>query len=133
MVQIAFLNRSVSATQKIGKFISSLYGISCKSSIRICRQIGVFYSDTFEQISPDKRLYIESYLSTLVLGLDLQRLVQNRVTDKVRVGGHTGLRISQNLPSRGQRTKTNAQTVKRKRPGAKKKPVVVKKKLFYTK
>jgi small subunit ribosomal protein S13 len=129
MVQIAFLNRSVSATQKIGKFISSLYGISCKSSIRICRQIGIFYSDTFDQISVDKRLYIESYLSTLTLGLDLQRLVQNRTTDKVRVGGHTGLRISQNLPSRGQRTKTNAQTVKRKRPGAKKKPVV-KKKLF---
>jgi small subunit ribosomal protein S13 len=128
MVQIAFLNRSVSATQKIGKFISSLYGISCKSSVRICRQIGVFYSDTFEQISVDKRLYVESYLSTLTLGLDLQRLVQNRVTDKVRAGGHTGLRISQNLPSRGQRTKTNAQTVKGKRPGAKKKPVVVKKK-----
>jgi small subunit ribosomal protein S13 len=127
MVQIAFLNRSVSATQKIGKFISSLYGISCKSSIRICRQMGIFYSDTFDQISTDKRLYIESYLSNLTLGLDLQRLVQNRVTDKVRLGGHTGLRISQNLPSRGQRSKTNAQTAKRKRPGSRK-PVIVKKK-----
>lgn len=113
-MQIKFLNRAVSVNDKVGKFISSTYGLSRSASMRICKQLGIIYSDTFEILTVDKREYLESFLLSITLGLDLQRLVQNKITDKIRQGGYNGLRISQNLPSRGQRTKTNAQTTKRK-------------------
>jgi small subunit ribosomal protein S13 len=113
-MQIKFFNRSVSNTDKIGRFLSSNYGLSRSSAVRICRQIGLLYSDTFDILSSSKKDFLESFLSSIFLGIDLQRFVQNKITDKIRQAGYTGLRISQNLPSRGQRTKTNSQTVKRK-------------------
>lgn len=134
MSQFRFLNRSVSQEDKIGKFLSTTYGISRTAAIRLCRQLGFFYSDTFSTLPVSKLNYLESYLSTLILGVDLQRFVQNKITDKIRQGGYNGLRISQNLPSRGQRSKTNAQTIKKKsRQITKKKSKVVSRKSASTK
>lgn len=82
--------------------------------MRICRQLGISYSSTLSTLSSSKKDYIETYFSSKPVGLDLQRLVQNNVSNKIRFGGYNGLRLSQNLPSRGQRSKTNAQTCKKK-------------------
>jgi len=109
-----FINRSVLPTQKIGKFISSIFGISRGQSMRVCRQLGIFYTTQIQNVLPAKRQYIENYYFKKSLGIDLQRRVQNKVSDKIRIGGYTGLRLSQGLPSRGQRSKTNAQTSKKK-------------------
>ena len=111
---IKFINRSVWSTQKIGKFLASIYGISRATSIKICRQLGVSYTTTIYDVPSTKREYIENYFRNKPLGIDLQRRVQNRVSDKIRFGGYSGLRLSQGLPSRGQRSKTNAQTSKKK-------------------
>jgi small subunit ribosomal protein S13 len=109
-----FINRSVLPTQKIGKFLSSIFGISRYQSIRVCRQLGVFYTMHIQNVLPAKRQYIENYYFKKSLGIDLQRRVQNKISDKIRIGGYSGLRLSQGLPSRGQRSKTNAQTSKEK-------------------
>jgi small subunit ribosomal protein S13 len=117
---ITFINRPVSPNQKVGKFLSNIYGISRYSSMRICRQLGISYAMLFSDLSFSKKDYIETYFSFKPTGLDLQRLVQNNISNKVRFGGYTGLRISQNLPARGQRSKTNAQTCKKKKSSSKK-------------
>jgi small subunit ribosomal protein S13 len=123
---ITFINRSVSTSQKIGKFLTTIYGISRYTAIRLCRHLGISYSMPLSDLTFSKKDYIETYFSFRSTGLDLQRLVQNNIANKVRFGGYTGLRISQNLPSRGQRSKTNAQTCK-KRNRSVKKSVKVKK------
>jgi small subunit ribosomal protein S13 len=114
MKNFKFLSRSVSEEDKIGKFLTSTYGLSRTSVIRICRQLGFFYSDRFFSVPFVKLNYLENFLNKINLGLDLQRIDQNNITDKIRQGGYNGLRLSQNLPSRGQRSKTNAQTCKKK-------------------
>ena len=111
---IHFLNRSVKLESKVGKFLSSFYGISRSTSIRICRQLGISYCETFASLPFGKRVYLEKSLSQYTLGLDLLRISENFISDKIQSAGYDGLRISQSLPSRGQRSKTNAQTVKRK-------------------
>jgi small subunit ribosomal protein S13 len=111
---IKFINRSVISTQKVGKFISSIYGISRYTTMRFCRQLGISYSSSIQDIPVAKRGYIEAYFLSKPLGIDLQRRVQNKVSDKIRFGGYSGLRLGQGLPSRGQRSKTNAQTCKKK-------------------
>ncbi len=82
--------------------------------MRICRQLGVSYTSPISEVPSTKREYIENHFRHRPLGIDLQRRVQNRVSDKIRFGGYSGLRLSQGLPSRGQRSKTNAQTSKKK-------------------
>lgn len=111
---IKFINRSVLSTQKVGKFLASIFGISRNTSIKICRQLGVPYTIAIQDLSSPKKNYIEGYFRHRPLGIDLQRRVQNKVSDKIRFGGYSGLRLSQGLPSRGQRSKTNAQTCKKK-------------------
>jgi len=115
---IKFINRSVDSASKIGPFFSNLYGIGRPTISRFCRQLGFSYSSKFESISYSKRRLIEVILARKPLGLDLSRAVQNKISDKIRLNGFAGLRLSQNLPSRGQRTKTNARTAKK---GSKKK------------
>ena len=102
------------STQKMGKFLSSIFGISRFTSMRICRQLGIPYTSTIQDVPSTKRDYIEIYFRHRSLGIDLQRRVQNKVSDKIRFGGYSGLHLSQGLPSRGQRSKTNAQTCKKK-------------------
>lgn len=111
---LKFINRSVLSTQKMGKFLSSIFGISRNTSMRVCRQLGVSYTTSIQDVPHTKREYIENYFRPRPLGIDLQRRVQNKVSDKIRFGGYSGLRLSQGLPSRGQRSKTNAQTCKKK-------------------
>jgi small subunit ribosomal protein S13 len=111
---IKFINRSVLSTQKLGKFLSSIFGISRSTTMRICRQLGVPYTTSIQDVPSTKREYIENYFKPRPLGIDLQRRVQNKVSDKIRFGGYSGVRLSQGLPSRGQRSKTNAQTCKKK-------------------
>ena len=113
-MNIKFINRSVFPSQKIGKFLSSIFGISRVTSMRVCRQIGVSYTALIQDIPDGKREYIEFHFRSRPLGIDLQRNFQNYVADKIRFFGYDGLRLSQGLPSRGQRSKTNAQTCKKK-------------------
>jgi len=108
-----FINRSVLPTEKLGKFLTSTFGIGKLTTIRVCRQLGLQYNSKLGALVDSKIRYIELVFSKFVLGLDLQRKVQNCISDKVRLGGFSGLRLSQGLPSRGQRTKTNAQTCKK--------------------
>jgi small subunit ribosomal protein S13 len=110
---IKFINRSVLPTEKLGKFLSSIYGLGRMSSMRICRQLGLSYAARIEELSESKIRYIEISFVKKDLGLDLQRKVQTKLADKIRLGGYSGLRLSQGLPSHGQRTKTNAQTCKK--------------------
>jgi small subunit ribosomal protein S13 len=115
---IKFINRSVSSSAKFGPFFRNVYGLGRATILRLCRQLGINYSTKFESVSYSKRKLIEVIFARKPLGLDLSRTVQNRISDKIRLGGFAGLRLSQNLPSRGQRTKTNARTSKK---GSKKK------------
>lgn len=114
---LKFINRSVFPSERIGRFLASIFGISRYRSMRICRQLGIIYSTAISEVPLSKREYIEIHFRGKSLGIDLQRTVQNKISDKIRHGGYNGLRLSQGLPSRGQRSKTNAQTTKKKFKG----------------
>lgn len=112
---IKFIGRSLVGREKIGPFIDSIFGIGFKTAYRLLKHIGISYNASLDTIQQSKLSYVESCFSNYTLGLDLQRYTQNRLSDKIRLGGHAGLRLSQGLPARGQRTKTNAITCKRMR------------------
>jgi small subunit ribosomal protein S13 len=115
MMAIKFIYRSVTNAklQKVGTILSKVYGISRCTSIRICRQMGISFALRLAQIPFAKKLHIEAYFRNKVIDQSLKRIVRNNINNKIRSGSYKGLRISQHLPARGQRSKTNAQTSKK--------------------
>lgn len=76
------------------------------------------------QINPDKRAaditdeeiaIIQKSLDDILYGGELRRQVVQNISRHKNINSYRGLRHKQNLPVRGQRTKTNARTKRGKR------------------
>lgn len=111
---VTFLGRHASDSTKFGPFISSVFGLGKKSAIKICLFLGVSYVTPFSSIEPEKLVFSQSYFSSkFVLESGLKRFISDNIQKKIKIINYSGLRLKQGLPSRGQRTKSNAQTSKR--------------------
>lgn len=113
-----FISRHVTDQTKIGPMLVSVYGIGMRSAFRICLFLGLGYSQSVFKVGEEKLAFIEDFFAQIPLDSDLQRIVEASITSKFKSGSFAGLRLSQGLPARGQRTKTNAMTSKRLFKGA---------------
>jgi len=93
--------------------LTSIYGIGRKSAVDICRAIEVDPARNSDDVTDDEVARIRQELETnyKVEG-DLRREVTTNIKRLVDLGCYRGLRHRRNLPSRGQRTHTNARTRK---------------------
>lgn len=110
---ITFLGRHVIETTRLGYFLTSVYGLGYLSSVKICKFIGLNYSCRIYDVDPEKLTYLQEYLSVYPLESALRRFTNENIQVKLKLQSYRGLRLSQGLPSRGQRTKTNSQTAKK--------------------
>lgn len=95
--------------------LCSIYGLGSKTSQLICRKLGysdnlTFSSLTDEQIS---RLLLFLTNSGIILNNERKKKQSFLFQQKLRIKLRRGLRLMKGLPVRGQRTHTNAKTVKR--------------------
>jgi small subunit ribosomal protein S13 len=93
--------------------LTYIYGIGRKSALDICRVADVDPSRSSDDVGDDEVARIRQELETSykVEG-DLRREVTTNIKRLVDLGCYRGLRHRRNLPSRGQRTHTNARTRK---------------------
>ncbi len=110
---ITLISRHISSNIKLGSFLISVYGLGKKSSVKICKFMGLPYTSYILSIDPEKIIYLQRYFSSYNLESDLRRSVSERLQFKFKLQSYSGLRLSQGLPSRGQRTKTNSRTAKK--------------------
>lgn len=110
---ITFLGRHILDNAKLGPFLDSIYGIGKHSSARVCKFIGLPYTTSILTIDPEKLIYLQQYFTNFVLEADLKRSVGEHTQFRLKLQSYRGLRLSQGLPSRGQRTKTNGRTSKK--------------------
>jgi len=110
---ITFLGRHILQSTKLGPFLCSIYGLGKNSSTKICRFIGLAYSVNILSVDPEKIVYLQHYFADAKLEADLRRAVGENLQLKLKLQSYAGLRLSQGLPSRGQRTKTNSRTAKK--------------------
>lgn len=91
--------------------LTYIYGIGQTTSARICAETqvdpGIRVKDLNESEVGRIRDYIDIHCR--VEG-DLRREVQMNLKRQTEIGSYRGLRHRRNLPSRGQRTRTNART-----------------------
>jgi len=108
---------NIPANKRVVIALRYIYGIGPAKARDICTKIGIPDAKRVNQLSDDEVLHIREEIdrSYTVEG-DLRREIAMNVKRLIEVGTYRGTRHRKNLPSRGQRTKTNA----RQRRGARK-------------
>jgi len=97
--------------------LNSIYGIGKKQSFKICTKLGFSVNLKVKQLSKEqiKQLIRVIDSSNYIINNDLKKLNSLIVKNLVNLKSYRGLRKIKGLPVRGQRTHTNAQTVKKRK------------------
>lgn len=97
--------------KQIGISLTSVYGIGPKTSIDILTAAKIDPTVRTKTLNDEEISRLQGIIdgSYMVEG-DLQRIVTTNVKRLKDINSYRGLRHKANLPSRGQRTRTNART-----------------------
>lgn len=99
---------------RIQNLFNSFYGMDRTSVFRLSGQLGVSFCLQSFRLP----YYVWDNVERLVdmsyeIGRPVEKEVKSRIQELKKIGSYRGLRFSQGLPLRGQRTHTNARTMKR--------------------
>ena len=108
--------------------LTYLFGVGRKNVYDILKRAEVDASKRMKTLSEEELQRLQRVLETYKLEGDLRVEIQGNIKRLKEIGAYRGIRHSKNLPSRGQRTKSNARTKRGKRLtiGAIKKEVAAK-------
>jgi small subunit ribosomal protein S13 len=113
---------------RIDYALTRIKGIGWTLSKNILNALGYDLSTRLKDLTPEDLNKITNKVEENPTEGDLVRRVRSNISRLQAIGSYRGLRHTRGLPSRGQRTKTNARTKrgKRKTVGAFKKEVLAK-------
>ena len=93
--------------------LSYIYGIGRKTAEKILDATGVEPSTRVRDLTEDDATKLRSYIDkNCKVECDLRRDLAFSIKRLIEIGSYRGLRHRKKLPVRGQRSKTNARTVK---------------------
>lgn len=92
--------------------LTELYGVGTARAADVLKQAGIDKNKKPTDISTADEAAIRELLEKLVLEGDLRRAKSGNIKRLKDIQAYRGLRHARNLPSRGQRTKTNGRTVR---------------------
>ncbi len=88
-----------------------VYGVGPSNSLKILDAVGVNYATRVKDLTESDVSKINTEISKAyrVEG-DLRREIQGNIRRLIEIGSYAGMRHRRNLPSHGQRTRSNART-----------------------
>jgi len=92
--------------------LTSLFGVGHKRSEIVAKQAGVDSAKRARDLSPSELSRIQKVLEQFELEGDLRRGVRDNIDRLKRIRAYRGIRHAQQLPVRGQRTRTNARNAR---------------------
>lgn len=99
--------------KKIGIALTYIYGIGKTTALKILDSTGVDWTKKTDELSSDEVNAVRTELeNTYKVEGDLRRELTANIKRLMDIGCYRGLRHRRSLPSRGQRTHTNARTRK---------------------
>lgn len=109
--------------KRIEVALTYVYGIGPRIALSILNQAGIDPNTRAKALSPELIAKLQKIIEGYKVEGDLRKDVRENIQRLKRLGTYRGSRHSAGLPSRGQRTRTNARTLrgKRKTIGAMKK------------
>ena len=113
---------------KVDFALTRIKGLGWPLSKKVMEELKIDSKKRVKELSSDEIAKINGKLDEMTVEGELFRVVKGNVQRLQAIGSYRGLRHSRGLPSRGQRTKTNARTKrgKRKTVGAFKKELLAK-------
>lgn len=96
--------------------LKRIYGIGEKSSFLICKKLGFSINFKIKNLSKDQITDILNLIESLnlIIASDLKKFKSLIIKNLISIKSYRGLRRTQGLPVRGQRTHTNAKTARKK-------------------
>ncbi len=101
--------------KRIDYALTKIYGIGWGSVATILASAKVEASKRTDQLTEEENGRLQKVVDTLTIEGDLRREVQENIKRLKEIGTYRGMRHARNLPSRGQRTRSNARTKRGKR------------------
>ncbi|KAH0998244.1 30S ribosomal protein S13 [Candidatus Tremblaya phenacola] len=93
--------------------LTYIYGIGRSLSRRVCSVTGIDPNCKISSLSESKLVDLKEAVNKLLVEGDLKRLVSLNIKRLVNISCYRGIRHRKKLPTRGQRTRTNAKTRKK--------------------
>lgn len=113
MPRIAGVNIPEEKPVKIS--LTYIYGIGSRVSEKILNKLNIDLNTRTKELAPAQVQQLQQEIEKLLVEGGLRQTVRNNIESLKRIKAYRGLRHSMGLPSRGQRTRTNARTKKGKK------------------
>lgn len=92
--------------------LTSIYGVGRKLAERVTAQAGIDPDKRARDLTISELSRIQKVLEEFVLEGDLRRLVRDNIERLKRIRSYRGARHAAQLPTRGQRTRTNSRSAR---------------------
>ncbi len=92
--------------------LTTLYGIGRPRAKSVLKKAGVDYGKKAKDLTGDEENAIRKIIETFKIEGDLKREIGGNIKRLKDIKAYRGVRHMRRLPARGQRTKTNARTLK---------------------
>lgn len=105
---------TIKANKKVSRALADLYGIGLNHSARICSELGYSSNLLVSDLVFDQQLALSNKIKNeYIVENSLKELIKRNIGFYISKGCRRGFRHKNQLPVRGQRTHTNAKTVRR--------------------
>jgi len=92
--------------------LTSIYGVGRTRAREVCSAVGIETSTKIQDLDENMLENIRAEIAKYAVEGDLRREVSMNIKRLMDLGTYRGIRHRRGLPTRGQRTKTNARTRK---------------------
>ena len=111
---VYILNTEISEKKKLHIALSSIFGLGFKTTFKICSFFGLSKKAKINNLTPTLKNQIIVYIDKKIkITEDLKQFLVQIKEQQFRLKTYKSQRFRFNLPSRGQRTHTNAKTSKK--------------------
>lgn len=106
------LGINLNDNQRIEMALTAIFGIGRSRAHTILDKVGIDYSKKPKDLTVDEENTIRTEIESFKLEADLKREIGTNIKRLKDIKSYRGTRHAKRLPVRGQRTKTNARTLK---------------------
>ncbi|MDR2568529.1 MAG: 30S ribosomal protein S13 [Mycoplasmataceae bacterium] len=98
--------------KKVPYSLSHIFGIGIQTGTVICQEANIDPDKKVSDLTPQEISAIREVASKYKIEGELRREISQNIKRLMEIGSYRGIRHRRGLPTRGQRTKTNARTRK---------------------
>jgi small subunit ribosomal protein S13 len=98
--------------RRLDMALTALYGVGRSRSKKVLQEAGIDFGKKTSELTAEEENKIKNIIESIKLEADLKREVSGNIKRLKDIKSYRGSRHARRLPARGQRTKTNARTLK---------------------